>query len=64
MAFSAEDRSARVTNPKPRGRDVPRSMGRKTSVTVPNSPKAWRRRGSSVAVVIDCDDDDDDVFLV
>jgi len=28
---------------------VPRSMGRKTSVTFPNSPKASRRRGSSVA---------------
>ena len=50
MAVSAEARSARVTKPKPRGREVPRSMGRKTSVTVPNSPKTWRRRGSSVAV--------------
>lgn len=40
---------ARVTKPKPRGREVPRSMGRKTSVTWPNSPKTSRRRGSSVA---------------
>ena len=50
MDSSAAEREPRVTKPNPRGREVPRSMGRKTSVTVPKAPNTSRRRGSSVAV--------------
>ena len=53
MASSAAGRDPKVTKPNPRGRDVPRSIGRKTSVTAaPKAPNTSRRRGSSVAVYI------------
>lgn len=51
IASSADARLSKDTNPNPRGRWVARSMGRKTSVTVPYALNASRSLFSSVSVL-------------